>query len=298
MIPKLHTVYDEPFADASQIPTILVSQLAKEKFTVALTGDGGDEIFAGYNRHIVGTKIWKWIRRVPTSHRKAMLAWLPQFLSLAVAPIDFVHRIPKLEQKITKGLSAFGALDAADFYNSLRMHWADQGIVLGNDDRPRLSNWLDDQDILASMLHADVTDYLPENCLTKVDRASMSVGLEARCPLLDVHLAEFMFSVPSALKLKGNKSKWILKQIVHKYIPHHLMNRPKRGFEVPIDQWLRGAAKDWASELLNAERVKRQGYLDADLLQASWQNHLNGRPGETQKLWSALMFQSWFEGQR
>jgi len=307
VIPRLPSLYDEPFADSSQIPTFLVSQLARQSVTVALSGDGGDELFAGYNRHAMGPAIWDRSSRLPRGFR--------QFVGFAMARAaqwDW-HRLlrylpaktqaPELGTKLGKVASALNARSAGGFYKDLVSHWKHPELLVRQAAEP--SSLLDNTDkhpslpgLREQMLYFDMMTYLPNDILTKVDRASMGVSLEARVPLLDHRLVEFAWRVPTKFKYRDGKGKWLLRQVLYRYVPKELMERPKMGFAVPIGEWLRGSLREWADDLLNEQRLEREGYLHPEPVQKMWQAHLAGKRGLEHQLWNVLMFQAWLETER
>jgi len=301
VIPNMQQIYDEPFADSSQIPTFLVSQLARKNVTVALSGDGGDELFGGYNRHTVGPRIWRKASRIPSG----MTRFLGRQISRLVEGADNGYhkylprqfQYPGLDLKLSKLASALEAEDGLAFYDQLRAHWKETDIVLGSSLSLPYTH-LPDVDLLNQMIFQDMQTYLPDDILTKVDRASMAVSLEARVPFLDHRLIEFAWRVPSQFKVRDGKGKWLLREVLNCYVPRELMERPKQGFGIPIAQWLRGPLRDWAESLLNETRMQQQGYLNARLVRYVWQNHLAGRGNREHDLWCVLMFQSWLESQQ
>ncbi len=304
VIPKLPTLYDEPFGDYSQIPTFLVSQLARGHVTVALSGDGGDELFAGYNRHVWASKLWRRASKVPRPLRHLAAA---AATSLAPSTWDRVlgggsHRHPG--QKLHKLATFAKAPNARAAYRTLLSQWQDPAsLVLGVDDEaPALLDALPNSPITNPqftnhLLLSDALGYLPDDILHKVDRASMGVGLEARVPLLDPRVIEFAWTLPLRLKLRndgrGVVGKWPLRQLLYRHVPRNLIDRPKTGFTVPLDAWLRGPLRDWASDLLSATHLR--DYLDPALVQKTWHRFLAGHTADEQKVWNVLMFSAWAE---
>lgn len=275
IIPRLPDIYDEPFADFSQIPTILVSQMARREVTVALSGDGGDELFCGYGRYPQAAGTWARLSRIPYPLRAMMERMLPL-------------------GRLRDGIAARN-LDA--FYQFLNAQWKGfPRIVVGVESRiPRLDipSALDDD--LERMMYCDTIQYLPDDILVKVDRASMSVSLETRMPFLDHHIVEFAWSLPIGLKRRDGVAKWPLKQLLYKHVPEPLVNRPKMGFGVPLHVWLRGPLRDWAENLLSTQRLKSDGYFDPAAVRAEWELHLSGKKDRHFGLWTILMFQAWKE---
>ncbi len=292
IIPLLPNIYDEPFADSSQIPTYLVSRFARQHVTVALTGDGGDEIFGGYNRYISGVRIWNAVSVLPLGLRKKLadmlLATRSSFLFRLAPGETFKRRLYKDYEKIT-------ATSPEDFYHSmcsLNPHpsrvvngaqepaYQKSGMHLGLD----FSEW---------MMLQDAITYFPGDILTKVDRASMSVGLETRTPFTDPEVMAFAWQLPLNMKIHQGKGKWLLRQLLYRYVPQNLIERPKAGFSAPLGDWLRGSLKRWAADLLSTDTLKRQGYFNPATVEKIWQIHQSNRRDMEHQLWSILMFQSW-----
>lgn len=305
LVPQMPTMYDEPFADASQLPTHLVMKMARQCVTVALSGDGGDELFGGYRRYVVARDAWNLLRWVPASMRRALgegLMTLPAatvnriFGALTTPagvapPGDRAHRLGSR-------LRAVSSID--DFYVSLMSEWPNPSVVVNGhtipynltDDRAR---WPQLADPVARMMAMDGLTYLPDDILVKVDRASMAVSLEVRAPFLDRDLMDFAWSLPMGMKVRGGQGKWLLRRLVDRHVPAVLMNRPKMGFGIPLDQWLRGPLREWAESLLSDERLKQEGFFDPALIRMTWTRHLRGEGSYGYRLWSVLMFQAWLE---
>ncbi len=309
VVPGLPTLFDEPFADSSQIPTFLVAQLAREHVTVSLSGDGGDELFGGYNRYFWTRRIWQKLDRLPLSIRRALAAFmvkpspqtwnrvfrvfkpmLPKRLDVSLAG-DKVHKLAELV-----------TLDSPEaVYRYLVSHWKHpaEDVVIGArepetilqrpQDWPELP-WLEER-----MMYLDQMTYLPDDILVKVDRAAMGVSLETRVPLLDHRIVEFAWRLPLHMKIRHGQGKWLLRQVLYKYVPQNLIERPKMGFGVPLDQWLRGPLKAWAEELLSETRLRREGYFQPAPIRDKWAEHLSGRRNWAYYLWDVLMFQAWLE---
>lgn len=305
VIPKLTTIYDEPFADSSQIPTFLVSQLARRQVTVALSGDGGDELFCGYNRYLIGQRMWQKLRVLPSPARRGLASVLRNApgqlldaLQRRVLPARL--RLPNLVDRLPKFADVLEHRDGVDFYRSLVSHWKQPDrLVLGaHEPRTILSDpgWLAGLPSLRErMMLLDMLTYLPDDVLTKMDRASMAVSLEARVPLLDHRLVEFAWRVPTDLKYRDGHGKWLLRQVLYRYVPRSLMERPKMGFGVPIDDWLRGPLRDWGEALLNEKRLREDGFLDPAPIRHLWSEHQAGTRRWHYHLWDVLMFQAWLE---
>lgn len=304
VINQLPFIYDEPFADASQIPTYLVSTLAKEEVTVCLSGDGGDELFCGYNRYHFTDKVWTKLKKVPFSIRKAISSTL-----LFVSPnrwdkfsklLGLQKRLPNLGNKIQKGAQALKARDFEDLYTRVVSNWSkDECLVKGGGyvPAPLLSKaaTVSQLNDLEKMMLWDKQTYLMDDVLVKTDRATMACSLEGRVPLLDHRIAEFAASLPMNLKNRDGKGKWILREVLYRYVPKELIERPKKGFSLPVAEWLRGPLKEWASSLLDSKRIDKEGFLESSLIQTKWSEHLSGKRDWSAQLWSVLMFQLWLE---
>jgi asparagine synthase (glutamine-hydrolysing) len=301
VVPRLPQIYDEPFADVSQIPTFLVSEMTRKHVTVALSGDGGDELFAGYNRYGQGLRVARALRVLPrpvaTCLSRALGSISPSAwdrLSGAV-PAGMRPRLPG--EKLQK-LSAVLDAEPDDYYRTLIASWSKAWSLVEGARRPEQAPFSDAvrarfADELSWMQYADGVTYLPDDILTKVDRASMAVSLEARVPLLDHRVAAFAWQLPEELKVRGGQGKWLLRQLLYKYVPRTLVERPKMGFGVPIDAWLRGPLKAWAGDLLDPHAMSRAGLLDPAPIQEKWAEHQSGRRNWQHFLWNVLMFEAW-----
>lgn len=306
LIPNLAKYWDEPFADSSQIPTYLVMQLASNNIKVALSGDGADELFGGYNRYKYAPKIWNQFGWMPSNFKKNLKAFLTMIsaskIDTASKPFSKILGISHLGQKIHKLGNRFSHLNSIDsFYYSLVTEWPNVNELLREPQYPSyllndFESWPKFQNPVSRMMALDTLTYLPDDILTKVDRASMAVSIESRAPFLDLDVIEYAFNLPLNFKIKNNQSKWILRQILNKYVPERLINRPKMGFGLPIDEWLRGPLKEWADDLLNQDKLHQQGYFDAEYVQNVWNKHCNGEQFGS-RLWGILMFQNWLEQQ-
>jgi asparagine synthase (glutamine-hydrolysing) len=301
VIPLLPSIYDEPFADSSQIPTFIVSRFARRDVTVALTGDGGDELFAGYNRHVSAPAMWNAIRHVPRPLRAAAsftLGRLPASFWTAAARAIPGRTAPNLSAKLHKALATAGhARDFHDIYDDFLDEWAGERspvIGAGAGAAPRHSTIADPT--VATMLR-DATGYLPDDILTKVDRASMAVSLETRVPFLDHRLAAVAARIPMSMKVRGGRGKHILREALFARAPAALFDRPKAGFAVPVGQWIKAPLRDWAESLLDPSRLTSEGYFDPTIVRARWADHLSGRRDSTAAIWSILMFQAWLDEQ-
>lgn len=306
VIPKLPMLYDEPFADSSQIPTYLVSALARRCVTVSLSGDGGDEVFGGYNRYTWGPLIWRNVGWVPRWLRRCG-AWALTTLSSrswdsvfrrmgAVLPAQFKQ--PNPGESIAKLADVLAVDSPKSIYRTLVSHWKDPAALVPDSFEPVTivsngTDWADAEDFAQEMMTLDLMTYLPDDILAKVDRASMGVSLEAREPLLDHRLVEFALTLPSTQKIRDGQSKWLLRQVLYRYVPRELIERPKMGFAVPLGGWLRGPLRDWAEELLSEKRLLGEGFLDPRPIRGKWMEHLSGQRNWQNHLWSVLMFQAW-----
>jgi asparagine synthase (glutamine-hydrolysing) len=310
VIPNLPEIYCEPFSDSSQIPTHLVSKLARTKVTVSLSGDGGDELFSGYSRYALADRYWNKLTRFPRSLRRATagLATIPspKFYDRLAAPLMPLlperHRHGRVGDKVHKAAQLLALQTADDVYQHLCSHWTDPAsIVLGSREPPTMLTGLDELPNLPGsverMMYMDLTSYLPDDILAKVDRAAMAVGLETRVPMLDHRLVEFAMSLPLGILRAEGQSKWPLKQLLYKYVPKDFFERPKMGFGIPIDSWLRGQLRDWAEDLLSERRLKAGGIFDVAPVRAVWHDHLSGRRNFQYLLWDVLMFQAWWAAQ-
>lgn len=299
VIPKLPDIYDEPFADSSSIPTYLLSKLTRDYVTVALSGDGGDELFGGYNRYLWSKNIWQSIRRVPRGMRRnlqAMLQWIPADLWDRAGKL----KIQSLADKMQKISEILPLENQHDVYYSLISQWKDPSAIVIDSSEPLTrvtdpSFCIHDCNSIEWMMFIDMCSYLPDDILVKVDRASMASGLEARAVYLDHRIVESAWKMPFSLKMRGRTSKWILRQILDRYVPARLVERPKMGFGVPLSQWLRGPLKDWAEGLLDEQKLKREGYFMPEEIRAKWQEHLRRKRNWHHYLWNILMFQAWEE---
>lgn len=301
VVPKLPEIYDEPFADVSQIPTYLVSEMTRRHVTVALSGDGGDELFAGYNRYAQGLRAVRALRRLPGPLPGAVSRLLslasPQTWDAICACVPAAVRPRQPGDKLHKLAAVLGA-EEGDYYRVLVSPWAEAWSLVQGASRPEPAPFAKDvrgrfKNELAWMQYADMVTYLPDDILTKVDRASMAVSLEARVPLLDHRVVAFAWQLPDTFKIRDGQGKWLLRQVLYKYVPKALVERPKMGFGVPIDAWLRGPLKDWAEDLLDPAQMTQAGYLDPAPIRLKWAEHLSGRRNWQHFLWNVLMFEAW-----
>ncbi|PWB95611.1 asparagine synthase (glutamine-hydrolyzing) [Methylosinus sporium] len=308
VIPELPTTYDEPFGDSSQIPTRIICALARQSVTVALSGDAGDELFGGYDRYLVGPAFWRWAGLAPAGLRRAV--------GIGIGRIPFERwnalgrstplrtRVDLLGDKAYKLASRLKNVASVDeLFHSLVTQWnvGDAPVVATSLLPTRLDHEGSEAQLAQPelrMMLLDTLTYLPDDILTKVDRASMAVALETRMPFLDHRVAEVAWRLPLSMKIKGGRSKWALRQVLHKYVPERLVERPKAGFGAPVGQWLRGPLRDWAETLLAEDRLRDDGYLDPARVRTLWREHLSGERNWTERLWNALMFQAWLEAEK
>ena len=311
VIPILPSLYDEPFSDSSQIPTMLVSQLAARHVKVALSGDGGDELFYGYKRYELGRDLWRRIGWLPSPCRRWMAAGIksvPQELwdrgGRWLAPMLARYGRPgPAGDKLYKLADVLADKTPESMYRRLVSHWKEPSdIVKGAQEPPTVlsdsGQWAKLEDFNQRMMFLDCMSYLPDDILVKVDRASMGVSLEARVPLLDHRVVEFAWRLPFAMKVNGGRGKWPLRRVLYRHVPQALMDRPKMGFGVPVDAWLRGPLREWAEALLDEKRLEGEGYFNPAPIREKWSEHLSGARNWQYHLWDVLMFQAWLDEQR
>jgi asparagine synthase (glutamine-hydrolysing) len=303
-IPQLPFIWDEPFADSSQIPTLLVSQLARRHVTVSITGDGGDELFGGYNRYIMSTKWSNAGAKLPSAVRYALSQGLqsPAVAKRAVTMMRLLpprHRVFDVAGRLGKIGQLLGQDNPDAVYSRLVAQCDDpESFVLGGVDTPTAYKKAPEfKDFRQKMMYLDTQTYLPDDILVKLDRGAMAVSLEGRVPFLDHRLVELAWRIPMSAKIKGNTGKQILRDILYRHVPKALVDRPKRGFAVPIGEWLRGPLREWANNLLDQSRLQNEGFLNVTNVRSVWQNHLSGNEGNVSNLWALLMFQAWLEHQ-
>ncbi len=306
VIPHLPTLYDEPFADSSQIPTYLASKLARESVTVSLSGDAGDELFGGYSRYLWGSRVWNKVRWMPLIVRQTLGVAINKIsvntwdsIGNSLPNSSRVSLMGDKAHRMAHRLKNVKSLD--DVYHSLVTEgYKEDGLVVN--DKAALITKLDNNDIVSGivdsehrMMLLDSLTYLPDDILTKVDRAAMGVSLETRIPFLDYRVAELAWRLPLDTKINNGETKWPIRQVLYKYVPKVLIERTKAGFAIPVGQWIRGPLREWAADLLNEERIRREGYFNPELVQQLWQQHLSGKYDWTPRLWAILMFQAWLD---
>jgi asparagine synthase (glutamine-hydrolysing) len=302
VIPHLADWFDEPFADPSQIPTYLVSELTRKHVTVALSGDGGDELFAGYNRYVWAERLARAVNLVPRPLRGASAAALralaPQTWNRLFGFVPAAWRPALPGDKLHKITTLLDNPQPDAIYRRLVSQWERPEEVAAAGREPRGPMWdptiaRDFHDLVPRMQFLDMITYLPDDILTKVDRATMAVGLEGRVPLLDHRVVAYSWSLPLEFKLRGGRSKWLLRQVLDRYVPRSLIDRPKMGFGVPIDAWLRGPLREWAESLLAPARLASDGFVRVEPVRRAWREHLEGSRNWQYPLWTVLMLQAW-----
>ena len=308
VIPKLPGLYCEPFADSSQIPTFLVSQMARQHVTVSLSGDAGDELFGGYGRYPFANNVWNKVARVPAGLRNlaagALISFSPSAWNCLLAPVQGLlpARLARanMGDKLHKGAGVLGATSPVNLYRLLVSSWADPAaVVIDGVEPPTVltdgSQQPETDDFVHQMMALDMLTYLPGDILCKVDRAAMGVSLETRVPMLDHRVVEFAWSLPLDYKVRGGVGKWPLREVLYRHVPRELIERPKMGFGIPLHDWLRGPLRPWAEELLDEARLRKEGYFYPQPIRQKWAEHLSGQRNWAPHLWSVLMFQAWLE---
>lgn len=308
VIPQLPGLYSEPFSDSSQIPTFLVSRLARQSVTVSLSGDGGDELFSGYTRYALSERVWAKLSSAPRPLRAGIAAGIqalsPRTLNRLMAPFFRLapakYRFTNPGDKLHKLADLLSLHSQEALYRRLVSHWqSPTDLVTGSIEPPTMLTGLENIPPLRSfvkrMMYLDTVSYLPDDILVKVDRAAMGVSLESRVPLLDHRIVEFAMSLPLEILRRGGQSKWPLREILYRYVPRSLIERPKMGFGVPIDNWLRGPLREWGESLFERSRLQNEGYFNTDLARKAWEEHQSGERNWQYLLWDILSFQAWLE---
>ena len=304
VIPKLPSIYDEPFSDSSQIPTYLVSGLTRRYVSVSLSGDAGDELFGGYSRYVTAQSLWRGLNRIPRSARslgaKSIAALSPSLWDLLAAPVKplLPFRMRNVGDKAHKVADLISPRNRSEFYRAFVSHWSNPcDLVINGDEHETqiTSPQLDLADMLQQMMALDSLSYLPDDILCKVDRAAMAVSLETRVPFLDHRVVELAWQFPPSMKIRNGETKWVLRQLLNKYVPKELYDRPKMGFGVPIGSWLRGPLRDWAESLLDERRLRDEGFFYVGPIRQKWEEHIAGKRNWQYHLWDVLMFQAWLE---
>ncbi len=304
VIPRLPDLYDEPFSDSSQIPTFLVSEMTRQHVTVALSGDGGDELFAGYSRYFLGQSLWNKLSVVPKGMRSfvacALTSVSPQRWDKLAGALGGM--VPTLQgrtgDKLHKLADILAVESSEAMYRQLVSHWQNpESVVIGGYEPPTVltdrTQWVKLDDFTQRMQYLDAVSYLPDDILVKVDRAAMGVSLETRVPFLDHRLFEFAWHIPMHQKIRQGQGKWVLRQLLYQYVPQKMIDRPKMGFGIPIDSWLRGSLREWAEDLLDKKSMQEQGFFEVNEIHQKWSEHLSGKRNWQYLLWDVLMFQAW-----
>lgn len=309
LIPRIPLVYDEPFGDSSAVPTLLVSQLARQSVTVALTGDGADELFGGYNRHVWGGPARRAARFLPRPVRVGLAGAVRRLngdaldRSFALLQRRLPKRLsfPNFAYKLNRLLPALVEESPLGYYSALALHWRDAASVVRGVSGPPgqlLPALIKDARLEENMMLMDLSSYLPDDILVKSDRAAMSVSLEARAPFLDHRVAEIAWQLPISQRIRGSEGKWVLRRVLERHLPERLVNRPKMGFGLPMGSWLREDLRDWAESLLAKDRLEREGLLAPEPIRRKWEAHVRGIGRNENELWDVLMFQAWYENWR
>lgn len=307
IIPQLPYMYDEPFADSSQIPTHLVAALAQRHVTVSLSGDAGDELFSGYTRYTAAASLWRKLSAVPTPIRQvaaqSVTALSPDTWNSLARCLPSQRLRHRFGDKLHKGAGVLGSCSIEELYQGLVSHWSKPAdLVIGGVEPPTILTGLKPDlhllDPIEQMMALDLLTYLPDDILVKVDRAAMAVSLETRVPMLDHRVVEFAWRLPQSLKQRDGGGKWVLRQVLYRHVPQHLIDRPKMGFGVPIDKWLRGPLQDWAEALLDESRLRKEGFFQVEPIRQKWAEHLSGSRNWAYHLWDILMFQAWLDVQK
>lgn len=307
VIPRLPTLYDEPFADSSQIPTFLVAELARRHITVCLSGDGGDELFGGYARYFRADSVRRRVGRIPGALRvpvgRILSVWKRGASNRRSSMNERASRLHNWQTKFGYRIQRLAEVLSADSPEALYLgfvsHWRPSArLIEGSIDPPYVlvqpGSWPSVDDFYHRMMALDTVSYLPDDVLVKIDRAAMAVSLEPRAPMMDHRVVEFAWTLPLSLKIREGQGKWILRQVLYRYVPPQLVERPKTGFGVPIDHWLRGPLRDWAEDLLDERRMREAGYLNPQPVRRMWTEHLTGQRDWQFHLWDVLMWEAWY----
>jgi len=307
LIPQLPGYYDEPFADVSQIPTLLVSALAKKNVTVALSGDGGDELFAGYNRHQWAPSLLRKMQYFPEMIRKALAVLIEStspsgwdyFFKIIDPFLPRQLRVRHPGEKIHKIALSLKQSGERELYETLVRIWPDPIPLLNGNSHDLVGShkklWSIGGSFTERMTCLDTVTYLPDDILTKVDRAAMSNSLETRVPLLDHRIVEFAAQLPLSMKIQKGTGKLVLRELLDRYVPRNLIERPKSGFGIPVGEWLKGPLQEWTEDLLSEQKLKNGGYFDVKQVRKVWEQHSSGKKNQQYQLWSVLMFQAWLD---
>ncbi len=307
VIPQLPSIYDEPFGDPSQIPTFIIAQLARRDVTVVLSGDGGDELFGGYNHYHTCVKKWEFWRRFPLSVRRSLSGLVTTLgkkswklfsgnhNGMATQLLELDRFTGKLERQ-ARLIASSSPLEILARKKSKCSEISE--FVLEAKPVPTILRdqnlWADVSDPVQALMHLDYAEFLTDDVLVKVDRASMASGLEVRCPFLDYRVTEFAWRLPVSMRVQGQQKKRVLRKLLERYVPRDLTERPKQGFGIPVDEWLRTSLRDWAEDLLDDKKIKEQGFLNPEAIHRIWQQHLTGWRNHGHFLWSVLIFQAWY----
>jgi asparagine synthase (glutamine-hydrolysing) len=305
VIPKLPLIYDEPFADSSQIPTYLLASLTSQEVTVSLSGDAGDELFGGYTRYQHVQNILDKLKNVPPTVKSIVAGiencipkkYTNQIIDSFSSLFQQQYQL-SYSNKYNRFIKTLKSVNEIDTYNELLAYWDPVEILKNENDRKVDSSSIPSRlNVIEQMMLFDTINYLPNDILVKVDRAAMAASLETRIPFLDLKVYEFSWHLPFEYKIRNGETKWLLRQLLYRYVPENLINRPKMGFGVPIDNWLRGPLKDWAANLLDEKKIREQGFFKSEVISKKWNEHISGRMNWHFQLWTVLMFQQWYENQ-
>jgi asparagine synthase (glutamine-hydrolysing) len=303
VIPRIPHIYDEPFADTSHIPTLLLCELARKQVTVCLSGDGGDELFGGYALYQRTQQMWNVMRRIPGSARKRLAEFLARTAANGINLQSRLQSEPRFLKRLLRLSELLPVSNDESLYQLLtaKCRRCEEWLREGTPEPHRNGSavpWEALPGLLDRMMYNDFIAYLPDEVLVKVDRAAMSVSLETRIPLLDHRIIEFAWSLPASFKQRGHQGKWLLRQVLYRHVPRKLVERPKRGFAAPVEEWLRKDLRPWAEELLDENRMRRDGFFQERNVRQKWNEHVSGKGDWGQPLWNVLMFQGWWQAQQ